>query len=119
MAKSTFTLGTATAATLNKICGRFFSGEVIAANRIFAAGSTNTMVCCKLVCYHRGLNIATDLLLTEFFLLLPAQQPPFRVSFQSDADEVAGGATAILSEIAVAPGGIVGFSLDYTQLDCV
>jgi len=46
---------------------------------------------------------------------------PFRITFRTDADEItsiAAGSADPLDEQAVFPGGIVGFSLAYTQTAC-
>ena len=46
------------------------------------------------------------------------QAVPFEISFISDDNEQASGDAAINNEAEIAPGGIVGFSLDYTQQSC-
>ena len=47
---------------------------------------------------------------------------PFRIGFRTDADEVviagANPAMADDDERGLLPGGIVGFSLGFTQIDC-
>jgi len=47
---------------------------------------------------------------------------PFKVIFKTDANEITtmGGAasTAINNEQAVAPGGIIGFQLNFLQISC-
>ena len=46
-------------------------------------------------------------------------QVPFTVTFVTDGDEVAATAgDANTDELNAAPGGIVGFKLDYQQLSC-
>jgi hypothetical protein len=59
--------------------------------------------------YHRSYNN------------LSANTRPFRLHFSTDGDEVtaaAGGGVADRNEVALAPGGIVGFSLAFSQIDC-
>ena len=44
---------------------------------------------------------------------------PFTITFVTDGDEVSATmGTADTDEINSAPGGIVGFKLDYQQLSC-
>ena len=45
-------------------------------------------------------------------------QVPFTMTFVTDGDEVNGGTSADMGELAEAPGGTVGFKLDYQQLSC-
>ncbi|XP_059087177.1 uncharacterized protein LOC131883677 [Tigriopus californicus] len=47
-----------------------------------------------------------------------SQATPFVITFKTDDNEVETGADALTAEVKVAPGGIIGFSLDYQQLAC-
>jgi len=49
-----------------------------------------------------------------------AQTRPFRLSLKTDADEGSTGTidVANTNEQSEVPGGIIGFSLDYTQVAC-
>jgi len=51
------------------------------------------------------------------FLLITAQQTPFVVGVNFDGDEP-GGATALLGDHNLFPGGITGFKLTYFQRAC-
>ncbi len=55
-----------------------------------------------------------------YHLISVASQKPYRIIFNTDANEVqtADGNMAQLSEEGLAPAGIIGFSLDYWQLPC-
>ena len=49
----------------------------------------------------------------------PAGRRPFRLAFKTDGDEQTySNMAAIKDETASAPGGIIGFSLDYWQVPC-
>jgi hypothetical protein len=43
---------------------------------------------------------------------------PFQIQFRTDATEVTNAMTAATNEQAIAPGGIIGFSLNYFQQGC-
>ena len=43
---------------------------------------------------------------------------PFRVTFKTDANEVAGAGAAGTNEQFNAPGGIIGFQLSFSQISC-
>lgn len=65
----------------------------------------------------QGLTNAYDP--TSAYISVCTQVTPFRVHFHTDGDEVTGPAGASnTDELDSAPGGIVGFSLDYTQVAC-
>jgi hypothetical protein len=55
-----------------------------------------------------------------YHLISVASQKPYRIVFNTDGNEVqnAAGDMSQLSEEALAPAGIIGFSLDYWQLPC-
>lgn len=56
--------------------------------------------------------------LLTLFDFITAQQRPFRVTFKTDVDEEVTGATAIVNEQVIHPGGIIGFHLNYALQDC-
>lgn len=85
-----FTVGAIAAIIHNRICGRFFS---------FADGADAI-----------GGTVNTESICT--------QQRPFRVTFKTDVDEEVTGATAIVNEQVIHPGGIIGFHLNYALQDC-
>ena len=55
-----------------------------------------------------------------FFKLLTGIARPFRFNVDFDDFEDSEGTAAMANDndLALAPGGIIGFSLDYTQLAC-
>ncbi|XP_059089365.1 uncharacterized protein LOC131885355 [Tigriopus californicus] len=91
MDDGSFVVGSISAISHNRICGRFFSFSI-------AAGAVGGIVNTQSIC---------------------TQQRPFRVIFKTDADEVTGAiAGANENEQEAFPGGIIGFHLNYALQDC-
>lgn len=51
-------------------------------------------------------------------VFLTATTIPFILGVSTGGDEFVAGTTPEKNELMMAPGGIVGFSLDYTQIPC-
>ena len=61
------------------------------------------------------------MLMTPINSLVLAVSRPFRIQFKTDANELpttAAGTDATDAEQMVAPGGIVGFNLNFVQQSC-
>ncbi|XP_059087107.1 uncharacterized protein LOC131883612 [Tigriopus californicus] len=77
--------------TQNRICGQVFSS---------VTGNT--------------VAIAYDAAIANMMISICSQTRPFEINFKSSPDE----ATMPNREDATAPGGIIGFSLNYQQIPC-
>ncbi|TRY61845.1 hypothetical protein TCAL_01495, partial [Tigriopus californicus] len=96
----------------SRICGRFFHLALVRNSR-----TDNTeSICCEGTIWFLNCNLDSE----RGNLFFSASQKPFRISFKTDADEKTLAATndAELNEQSVAPGGIIGFNLNWALQDC-
>ena len=85
-----------------RICGRAFN--------VFSDSHLATSVCSELSNFNHGICLR--------IYLIPARTVPFRVTFKTDSNEETSGEEADTNEQDFYPGGIIGFSLDWAQVEC-
>ena len=98
------------------ISGTGIESDFRVETRVFQIAATTKLLPSLLTLDHFVLSHNTPFI--NNMLHISAFATPFRVSFNSDANEDAMGAGRMINEEVEAPGGILGFSLNYKQIAC-
>ena len=88
----------------DRVCGRRFnldsSGTI---------GAITKSICSEFIIQQLAKNNSDHIL---------GQSVPFRVTFKTNENEATTGSTSNTNEQKDVPGGIIGFSLNYRQINC-
>ena len=87
-----------------RVCGRVFN--------VLSDDELGKSICSKMISWSRSIFREIEL------NFISAQTTPFRLTFNTDSNEVTDSDMANENEQDMHPGGIVGFNLSWRQVEC-